>query len=365
MTQQKKILQVATIMNQGGAETMVMNYYRALDKTAFQFDFLVNRQERGVYDDEIESMGAHIYRAFSLRPGHYLKYFRFLNRFFREHAHEYVAIHCHIQENSHIVLHYAKKYGIPNRLMTSHTAFANFDLKLPFRYFARLYSGSENIRLSCGQKAGVYAYGKKDFIIFPNAIDAHDFTFSPTRRAAFRAAHGWKDDTLVIGLVARFSPQKNHEFLLRIFAEVHRRNAKALLVLVGDGDLRPQIEAQIRSLHLQDAVSLEGTHSNISDYLQAFDLFLMPSHYEGLPVSVIEAQAAGLRCLLSDVIDPTTDVTGDISFLPLSSGAVKWAEKLLSLVPYEHQDNTQKVCDAGYDVKTQVKRLTDLYTTYE
>lgn len=355
-----KILQVLTLMGRGGAETMVMNFYRALDRTKYQFDFLVHRQERYAYDDEIEAMGGKIYRTCSIRPGHYLKYFRFLDSFFEEHAHEYVAVHAHIQENSGFVLKYAAKYGIKNRLVTSHIADLGIDYKFPFRLFGKMYNRYITDRLACGVEAGKFLYGNKDFTVFPNAIPTSRFLFDQEDSIIFRKERGWADK-LVIGNVSRFCTQKNHTFLLDVFYQVSLLNPNAVLVLVGEGGLRGNIQQKAQSLGLVDKVFFEGLRSNIPDYLKAFDLLLFPSLYEGLPVSIIEAQAAGLRCLLSDTIDKDVNVTGNVEFMSLKKPADEWAKNLLSMYPYQRQNMQSFIEKAGYDVGESIKILLDLY----
>lgn len=362
MEQKIRILQVLTIMGRGGAETMVMNYYRALDKSKYQFDFLVHRQERGAYDDEIEQLGGHIYRACSIRPWHYWKYFQFLDSFFEEHGSEYKAVHAHIQENSGFVLKYAAKYGIEKRLCTSHIADLGIDYKYPFRLFAKIVGNRyTSIKLACGIEAGYYLYGKnKDFQVFHNAICASDFAYDDLKYKKFRSQKGWSD-LIVIGNVSRFGYQKNHVFLVDIFQAFHSVNPNSILVLIGDGELRTSIEEKVKRLKLEKYVFFEGVQSNIAEYLQCFDVILFPSLFEGLPVSIIEAQAAGLRCFLSDTIDHTTDVTGDVTFISLNKSPKEWAQIIYSSLPYQRPNNLHKIQCAGYDVAENMEKLLNLY----
>ena len=360
MEKKIRILQVLTMMGRGGAETMVMNYYRVLDKSHYQFDFLVHRKERGAYDDEIESMGGRIYRAFPIRPWNYISYFCYLNFFFKEHASEYVAVHTHIQENSGFVLKYAAKYGIKNRLCTSHIADLGIDYKYPFRLFAKLYDSNISTRLACGVEAGKFLYGRKSFQVFPNAIPTHKFLYNQALALTFRKQRNWTDKW-VIGNVSRLNPQKNHTFLIDIFKEVHILDPNTILILVGDGYLRNFLEKKVADMGLKDAVFFEGVQSNISDYLNVFDIFLFPSLYEGLPVSIIEAQASGVKCFLSNTIDKTVDITGDISFFPLSLSPKVWATEILKALPYQRKNNLHKIEDAGYDVNKNIGNLLNLY----
>lgn len=361
MEKKIRILQVLTLMNKGGAETMVMNYYRALDKTKYQFDFLVHRSERGAYDDEIECMGGRIYRTCSIRPGHYIQYFRFLDRFFKEHAHEYVAIHAHIQENSGFVAKYATKYGIKNCLCTSHIADLGIDYKYPFRLFGKMFVKYITKRLACGEDAGFFLYGKRKFEVFPNAIQVERFLYNSIVAEQFKKERKW-EDKLIIGNVARLNPQKNHSFIIDIFKEVHNIEPNAILVLVGEGDLRNKIEMKVFNLGLSGCVYFEGVQSDVPKYLSTFDLLLFPSLYEGLPVSIIEAQTAGLKCFLSDTIDKTVDISGNITFLPLSLSPKEWAVKLLESLPYTKRNMCEQIKHAGYDVHENITKLLNFYT---
>lgn len=361
MSEPKRVLQVLTIMNQGGAETMVMNYYRAIDRSKVQFDFLVHRQERGVYDDEIKQLGGRIFRALPIRPWSYLSYFRWLDAFFAEHQ-EFVAIHSHIQENSGFVFKYAQKHGIYNCIAHSHIADLGFDYKYLFREFGKRYVQKYATRkLSCGEDAGRFLYGERKFANFNNAIDAERFRFSPAIRVEVREELGLCEDTFVLGSVARFGYQKNHSFMLEIMKELSKKHSDCRLLLVGGGEEEQAIRERVSQLDLEKKVLFLGLRKDIYRVSQAFDIFLMPSLFEGLPVSVIEAQTAGLKCVLSDTIDKKVDLTGNIIFLPLANGAEAWADKLIEQIGYERKDTAALIINAAYDVKSNLETLYSIY----
>ena len=357
-----RILQALTIMNQGGAETMIMNYYRALDKTKYQFDFLVNRQERGFYDDEIEAMGGHIYRAFPVRPWTYIQYFRWLDKFFAEH-HDYKAVHCHIQDNAGFVHKYAKKYGIEKRVTNSHIADIGFDYKYIFRVFGRYYVHKySTVNVSCGVDAGKFLFGDRPFELLNNAIDTKKFTFNPAIRDKVRKELNISD-RIVVGDVARFGYQKNHKYLVDVFAELHKVEPKAYLLLVGDGDLKEKVQKQIEDLGLQNDAKILSKRPDVNELLQAFDVFFMPSLFEGLPVSVIEAQAAGLHSVLADTIDRRTDITGNIQFVSLNASKKEWINALLNAAKQPREDTSEAIIKAAYDVNGNLKRLLTIYNS--
>lgn len=361
---QYRVLQVLTAMNRGGAETMVMNHYRALDRNNVQFDFLVHRTEKGDYDDEIEKMGGRIFRAFPIRPWTYLKYFRWLDRFFREHGSEFIAVHGHIQENSGFALKYAKKYGINTLVASSHIADLGIDYKYFFRKFGKKWTNKyATTRIACGNAAGKFLYGRRDFFLLNNAIDTARYKFSPEVRYNKRDEFGIPQNVLVIGSVARFSPQKNHVFIIKVFAEILKTEPKAILILVGTGPLMAQTQKIVRDYGIESNVIFAGLRSDVPDILQTFDVFLMPSLFEGLPVSVIEAQAAGLPCVISDTIDMETNITGKVHFLSLKTSVSIWAKTIIN----SSTDN--RICDMSslnhYDVHENIHRLMYYYIHYK
>lgn len=362
MEQKIRILQVLTIMGRGGAETMVMNYYRALDKSKYQFDFLVHRQERGVYDDEIERLGGRIFRTCPVRPGYYLKYFISLDCLFKEHAKEFVAVHTHIQENSGFALKYAAKYGIVNRLCTSHCASIKYDIKYVFRKYASLYLNKYvTKRLSCGVEAGKAIYRREPFTVIPNAINVTNFIYSSSVNEEIRRELAIDSSVTILGHVGRLGVEKNHAFMLQVLREYLKLDKQAILLCIGEGNLRKEIEYKVKQMKLENNVRLLGGRSDVSRVIQCFNIFLFPSLFEGLPVSVIEAQAAGLRCFLSDTIDHTTDVTGDITFISLNKSPKEWARIIYSSLPYQRPNNLHKIQYAGYDVSENMEKLLNLY----
>lgn len=363
-----RILQVATVMNRGGLETMLMNYYRKLDRTKVQFDFLVNRFERGHYDDEIEAMGGRIYRMPPIRPWNYARYARLLDKFFAEHP-EYRVVHSHINENSGLVLRAANKAGIPCRVAHSHLSGLPLDYKAPFRLYGRLHLNRNATALfACSEEAGVWLFGadavkERGLVVFKNAVDCQEFAYDEQRRAVMRAQLGL-EGKFVVGHVGRFNPQKNHEFLLDIFAETYKRNPNAVLLLVGEGHLKERCQEKAARLGLGDAVRFLGLRGDIPALMQAMDVFLFPSLFEGTPVALIEAQAAGLPCIASTGSPSEADVTGAVEFLGLDVSAAGWAEAVLRCEGAERLDRTAEIAARGYDAARNIGWLVDYYAAY-
>ncbi|EOP66406.1 MULTISPECIES: glycosyltransferase family 1 protein [Bacillus cereus group] len=359
-----RILQVVTIMNRGGLETILMNYYRQIDRNKIQFDFLVHREEKGHYDDEILKLGGEIYRMPKIKPGNYRFYFKLLDEFFINHK-EYRIVHSHINENSSFVLRAAKSAGVPCRIAHSHLSDLGIDMKLPFRIYARfLMQDNPNQYFACSKKAGEWLFGKKshhdkEVTVLHNAVNIEDFKYNEKIRREIRKEIN-VEDKLVVGHIGRFNKQKNHVFLIDVFKALHEKRPDSVLVMIGDGYLRDVIEKKVNKLGLTSHVKFLEVREDISDLMQGFDLFLFPSLFEGLPVVLIEAQAAGLKCIVSDNITRETDVSGRIEFISLKNTPDMWVESILSS-SYEHKDTAILLRENGYDTKTMAKWLTDYY----
>ncbi|OLR62173.1 hypothetical protein BHF69_05440 [Anaerostipes sp. 992a] len=356
-----RVLQVVTIMDRGGEETMIMNYYRHMDRNKVQFDFLVHRQQKGIYEDEIEALGGKIYRAFPIRPWNYNKYNNWLEGFFREHR-EFEAVHAHILENCGFVLNAARKTGINVRIAHSHLAQIGIDIKYPFRIYGKYVikkCGATNL-LACGEEAGQYLFGKQAFKVLPNAVDLSLFSFNPEIRLKKRKELGL-EGKFVLGNVARFHPVKNQIFLIDIFKEVVRQNSTAILLLVGVGEELKNVRNRVKELKLEESVRFLYVRTDVNELLQAMDVFVFPSKLEGLPLSLVEAQAAGLPCILSDKVAKETAITDLVQFVPLGVGAENWATTVLSTKNIERKNSSEQIKKAHYDIIENGNWLQNLY----
>ena len=356
-----RILHIVTHMERGGLETMIMNYYRAIDRDRIQFDFLVHRSAEAAYDREIQSLGGTIHRLPPLDPFS-RTYLHALDTFFSEHE-QYRIVHCHLDCMSAIPLKYAKKHGVPVRIAHSHNSDQPKDLKFPLKlYYKRHIRRYATQLFACGEKAGRWMFRTDDFRILNNAIDAERYVYDEKTRQRSRAQLGIPSDALVIGHVGRFFSQKNHQFLLKVFAEVAKTNAEAILLLVGDGELRPTIENQAEKSGISDRVRFLGVRPDVPDLLQAMDVFLFPSLFEGLPVSLIEAQAAGLPCLISDRVPIECKKTEDVCRLSLDADIAQWADTLLDIARRPRKNTLEQIQRSGFDTKHNAGWLADYYT---
>lgn len=355
-----RILQVVTYMGRGGLETMLMNYYRQIDRSRVQFDFLVHRGFHADYDDEIEALGGRIYRLPRLVPWS-RSYQNALNAFFAEHP-EYRIVHVHQDCLSGVILKAAQRNGIPVRIAHSHSSGQDKDLKYPIKLFYRCWIPRYATELlACSREAGEWMFRGAEFGVLNNAVDAAAYRYDVELGQRMREELKLKRDDIVVGHVGRFSPAKNHAGLLEIFAAVRGQEPRAKLLLVGDGELRGEIEAKIAALGLSDSVLLTGVRSDVPALLQAMDVFVFPSHYEGLPVTLVEAQAAGLPCLISDRVPMECKLTELVQQLPLECGAEAWAERILAAAGTPRTDPFAQIAAAGYDIAQNAERLQNHY----
>lgn len=360
MEQPIRVLQVVTHMNRGGLETMLMNYYRHIDREIVQFDFLVHRQERAAYDDEIKNLGGNIFRLPRLVPWS-KSYHRALDSFFRQHP-EYKIVHVHQDCLSSVILKVAKKHGIPVRIAHSHSASQDknfkFLIKLFYKQFIPRYATD---LLACGKQAGNWMFGGKPFQIVQNAIDTKLYKYDPICAKQIRQELNIPENTTVIGHIGRFSYPKNHVFLLDIFHRFLKSDPTALLLLVGDGELRSAIEDKIRMLGLENNVILTGVRGDVPDLLQAMDVFLFPSLYEGLPVTLVEAQSAGLPCVISDAIPADCDLTALIHRVSLEESPAHWAQMLSKAKDLPRCETSHQIEAAGFDIQANANELECFY----
>lgn len=359
-----RILNMFTIMNRGGAETMVMNYYRNMDRDKVQFDFLVHRQERGAYEDEIEAMGGRIYRMIPVYPQNFHAYKKMLRQFFQEHM-EYRIIHSHMSELGYYAFRQAKAQGVPIRICHAHNAPIGWDLKMIMRnYFKRRMMPYITHLFICGQESGDWLFGSKkrnQFIQLNNAVDAKKFRYDPKSEEGIRDELGL-NGTLVIGHVGRFNTQKNHTFLIDVFEKIAEKRNDAVLVLAGQGELEGAVREKVRRKHLEEKVLFLGVRTDMHRIMQSFDVFVFPSLFEGLPVTMVEAQAAGNLCFISDTIPGQCILTPDVHVLPLHHSAGEWAEKiLLEHGKYIKTDRYDRMAASKFDIAENAKWLEEFY----
>lgn len=361
-----RILHSVSNMDRGGIETMLMNYYRNIDRTKIQFDFICNKKKKGDYDDEIKSMGGRIFLGPGLKPNNYPEYLRFVDKILRENP-DIKILHAHNEGMAFYPLSAAKKYGLQHRIAHAHNTKIIRDYKWPLKIVCKsMLPFVANHLWACGSDAGVYYFGKKRWAkegkILNNAISLDAFRFNLNIREQVRKDLGLSDK-FVVGHVGRFNLQKNHLRLIEIFNEVISKNPKSRLILIGEGELEADVKAKSCEYGIEDKILFLGLRNDVNDLYQAMDVFVMPSLFEGLPVVSIEAQAAGLGCVFSDKITKESHILQYSEFVSLKKSNSEWADIILS-----HKSNISErekafdiVCNAGYDIKSEAKKLENIY----
>ena len=363
MSESVRILMVNYKMQCAGIEAFIMNMYRNIDRNKIQFDFLVHYEEKQYYDDEIEELGGKIYRLSIRDDNRFGKYFRDLDTFFKKHP-EYRIVHGHMESFGVFYLRAAKKAGVPVRIAHSHIAQKNNGIKGYVKNILNKGFGRyATDKFACSEAAGEFVFGKNSkYMILNNAIDTEKFRYDENIRRDVRRELSISENQFVIGHVGRFNVQKNHEFLIDIFAEIRKKDPSAVLLLIGEGDLQERIKNKIDTLKLSKYVQFLGVRRDINRLYQAMDMFLMPSLFEGLPVSGIEAQAAGLKCIFSNTVTRQTAITKNVEFISLNTDASMWADAVFKWKnAYVREDTSKDIIHAGYDIREQALKLQNFY----
>lgn len=352
------------IMDRGGISTYMMNYYRNMDRSKIQIDFVVHGFEKGSFDDEIRSMGGIIYNI-PVKSKNYLGNINELRKIFN--SGKYKIVHSHMDAMGYIALKEAKKTGIPIRIAHSHSTRHMTTNKI--KYILNEYARSKITKyathfFACSNEAGKWLYGDKlidNVKIIHNAIDLDKFSYNESKQNNIIPQVNLNDN-IVFGHVGHFNYIKNHDFLIDIFKEINEMEENVLLMLVGDGEYREDIYNKVKRLGLSNKVLFLGIRKDISSIMNVMDVFILPSIFEGLPVVGIEAQAKSLQCFISDSVTNEIAITDNVTFLSLNSSAKEWANIIISkLKLLKKQDMTQQITEAGYNIKLEAEKLADLY----
>lgn len=361
-----RVLHSVSNMDRAGIETMLMNYYRHIDRSKLQFDFLQNKPKPGNYDDEIRELGGNIYISPGLNPIKYPAYLKFVEEILKNNS-DIKILHAHNEAMGLYALNGAKRGGIKTRIAHAHNTKIIKDYKYPLKIFCKRFLTSFATELwSCGRDAGIYFFGddnwNKKGMVMRNAVETEEFKFSEESRRRIREEFGIGNKT-VIGHVGRFNVQKNHIRLIEIFAEYLKINSSALLVLIGEGELEEDVKIKAKELNIYDHILFAGLRENVNRWYSAMDVFVMPSLFEGLPVVGIEAQCAGLPCVFSDSITDEVVVSKSAVRLSLDGRNSEWAKKIFEFVSTKRDrtDGPAQIKASGYDIETEAKRIEKIY----
>lgn len=357
-----RVLNVFSILDRGGAESRTMDIYRRIDKTKIQFDFLVHSAKEGAFEKEIKNMGGVIFVSkIRYRIYNFFSYFKYWEKFFADHP-EYRIIHIHTTNYAFPIIRAAKRNKI--NVIISHARNSNVKgiSRLLIAKLHRSYiRKNSTICLAVSAEAGDFVFGS-GYKVLPNAINANEFRYNDLIRENYRKEFNLQDKKVICN-VARFHPQKNHFFIIDVFEKVKERVDDSVLVLVGDGELRDSIEKYVKSKHLDKDVIFLGVREDVNHILQMADIFILPSLFEGLPGTALEAQAAGLPVLLSDKVTREASVVdGLVVYLPIDQGVMPWVNSIVTKSKDNNrQDTYQAICDKGYNIDSVVKMYETMY----
>lgn len=362
-----RVLHVIGIMNRGGAETMIMNLYRHIDRSKVQFDFVENSREPAAFDEEILDLGGRIYRCPHYNGKNHFTYVKWWNDFFKAHPKEYPIVHGHLGSTAAIYLSIAKKYGA---YAIAHSHSSGTDHSLRSYLYQMMSYNTRNVAdyfFACSEAAGKDRFGRKvisgdHYAVLNNAIDVNHFSYNSRVREVVRDELGIGQNQLVVSHIGRYTMEKNHEFILKIFSELRKLGLGARLLMIGDGTLRTHIMQMAEQASLSSDVIFTGVRSDVERLMQAMDVFVLPSLYEGLPVTMVEAQAAGLPCIISDKVPPECILTeGLVDVMPLSASPGAWAEKILAKRAIPRTDRRAEIAAHGFDITTEAVKLQEFY----
>lgn len=359
-----RVLHVVVNMNRGGAETLIMNLYRNIDRSKIQFDFLTCKE--GVFDEEIIQLGGRIHRVPYVSDIGHFKYIKELNHFFLTHN-TYKIVHSHLDKMSGFVLTAAKKAGIGVRIAHSHNTKNEGGMlaNIYKNYAGRFIPKSASHLLACSKSAAKWLFNNdvQDAVIVNNGIEHERFQYSSKVRQNKRSELGIDNNQFIIGHIGRFSHQKNHEFIIEVFYDYVKIDSNALLILVGDGYLLSSIQRKIEKYKLTEKVKLLGVRDDVEALYQTFDLFIFPSFHEGLPLTLIEAQGSGLTCLISEHITEEVDLGLNLVKRLSIENKDYWVKEIqkISNKTKKRQISQRILKEKGYDIKETSKLIENYY----
>ena len=360
-----RILIITNTIDAGGAETFLMKVFRTIDRSRFVFDFLINKKNSTFYLDEIHALGGRVYYGES-KSRNPIRSFLCINKLVKQN--DYKTVFCIAVHPIGFIDLLAAKMGGANKLLIRSTnsnaggSISNFLAELS-RPFVRMLADA---MFAPSKEAACWLFGKNAVennrvVILHNGVDTSLFTFSESRRKDAREKLGVENATLVIGHIGRFNRQKNHTKLIDVFCSIKSMNGNSKLVLVGEGELIDEVRHYVYEKHLTHDVLFLGIRKDISDLLCAFDVMVFPSLYEGMPNTIIEAQATDLPCVISDTISPDVAITNRVKQLPLSSNDEIWAEYVIRSHSSQRMDKSSDIDKAGYSIQSTTKLLSNYF----
>lgn len=360
-----KIAVIGGPVHSGGKKNLIMEYFRHMDKTKIEMHIICNDDSEAVPKEEIEALGGKVFLVPSFRnlSGHTKCLYEIFKR------ERYDVVHAYNSTMNLFPMYAAKKAGVKVRISESLSMAAKGEFKTYIKYmlkpFASMYA---NYFMSCGEDCGIFQFGKKAFddgkiAIFKTAINTEFNAYNAELRNETRKKFGW-EDKVVYGFIGRFEPQKNPLFLIDVMGQIIKRQANAQFVIIGAGGLEQKMKVRIKENGIEKAMAWLGRREDIQQFYNAFDAFLLPSIYEGLPVVGLESQSAGLPMFFSTAITPEASACELGHFFPLQDGASAWAEKVIEETMKNmpiRRSHAKEVADAGFDSHTEANRMLQYY----
>lgn len=347
---------------------MIMEIYRKIDKELIQFDFVIDNNDEKFYVPEIERMGGRVYVLEKYKFFNHFSFVRLWKKFLKEHN-EYKIIHCHVRSVASIVLKIAKQYEIKT-ICHSHSTSNGKGLKsLLKQILQRQIPKYTDCFMACSKESAKWLYGEKiakskNCFIINNAIDSKKYSFDNDIRQDIRKKIGIDSETILIGQIGRIEYVKNHEFSINLFKKlIKKTNKKYKLIIIGDGSLKSKIYNLCNEYGILNNAIFTGNVNNVNEYLQAIDLLLMPSYYEGLPLCLVEAQAASLKCIISDNIYDGIIINNLIKQLSIFD-VDSWIKYIANLkYPTKRENYYKEIKKSGFDINDNIEKLKKIYFT--
>ena len=358
MSEPIRILHQVAGIGSGGFEPLLINLHRNIDTSRVQFDYILSH-DWGVYgyQNEMKALGGRIYQL----PEGGLRQFVAFYRFLKAHP-EYKIVHTHRGAFGSFYLLVAMMAGIKHRVCHSHYSSRSEKLTdILTRMLRPLVRWTSTKNYACGEGAGNYLYGAGNYEVLKNSLDLNKFKY-PGCRLEKRQSLGYADSNIVYGHVGHFNEQKNSLFLIDVFHEIHKKQEDARFLMIGDGELYEKCVTKIHEYGMRDVVTILSHRTDVNELLQAMDMIVFPSRYEGFSVAMIEMQAASLRILTSDAVSPDINITGEVYFKNLNDGVESWADEAIKLSKYSRENIDVNILrEKGFDIHAEAEKLRKYY----
>lgn len=367
MQKTQRILQVFGALNRGGAETMIMNIYRNIDRSKIQFDFVKHTNQKCAYEEEIKKLGGKIYSIPKYKIINHFQYKQSWKKLLKN-CPEYKIIHGHMRSTASIYLKIAKQMGLIT-ICHSHStsngkgikALVKKILQYKIRFIADYFLG-------CSKESCVWLYGKKiansnRCFVINNAIDVKKFKYDKNTRKVKRDELNISESAFVIGNVGRLEVMKNHLYLIQIFKELLVYNEDSFLLIIGKGPEKKKIKKNISKLNLKNKVIILSDRSDVSELMNCMDCYVMPSIYEGLPLTLVEAQCNGIPCYISNNITKEIELTKNIIRISNDVNPKIWAQKIYTSNLERDTKSSENIIKKGFDIANVSKTIVNFYKT--